>query len=143
MEDIVIKLPPTKYTEFTDTDNIIGYDVLEFINDFTDLIKQYLDATNKFPGYDINASAAYEDIRENASVALRYKILERNFGEFSSTSPNKKSQLRNIRWMKIAEEEDPKYPNYKVVIKKQVFDYYRWIFTNICKKGFVGIKISW
>ena len=121
MEDIVIKLKSSNPIKFTDTDNIVGYDILEFMDDLFDLLTQYLNKTQKYPDYDMNAAAAYTDIRKNPSIALRYKVKKRMPGQFDSSAPSA-SSLRNTRWIKVDELTDIKYPNYKIEIRKQIFD---------------------
>ena len=121
IDDIILKIKPSLNTDFTNSRDFAGYDIPEFIDDIYDFLQQYFDHTNEFPGITFNSSAAYENLDDVDSIALRHKIINRTYGQVDSNKYSA-SALRSPMWTKSQETEDPNFPGYKVIIRSQKFD---------------------
>jgi len=121
IDELILKVEPSLPSDFTDTRDFAGYDVPEFIKDVYKFLNEYFNHTNEFPNIVLNATSAYESLDDVETIALRHKIISRTYGQVSSDKFSPAS-LRSPVWAKHKELEDPNFPGYKIVIRRQVFD---------------------
>ena len=108
--------------DIANTENITRYDVKNFVYDVFELLKEIFSKEKIVKSFDFNANAAYENLDNKNDVVIRYKILNRKYGQFDSSRPNSNSSLKNRKWFIVSKERDPKYPGYEVEVQKRIFD---------------------
>jgi len=121
IEEIILKVNDVLPGEFVDSSNFAGYEIPEFIDDVYDLLGQYFKYQNEFKGITFNATASYEALDDTESIALRHKILSREYGQVESNKISS-SALKSPMWTKIDDVTDTNFPGYNITIRRQVYD---------------------
>lgn len=102
-------------------DNIVGYSVDNFIDDFYDLLSKYQQTTNDFKDFSIQPKYGYYDLSSDESNAIRYKIMQTTPSGLSRESEPHRG-IKAHQWMLIDILDDKENPGYQVLLYQKPID---------------------
>ena len=106
-----------------EADDLKGYDLPDFINDFYDFLTQYQAKTDTFKDFSIRPSYVYDDVSKDEGNAIRYQVIDRAPAATGKTNMAFDQQVtRGHKWLLRDIWEDTKNPGYKVLAYTKKFE---------------------
>jgi len=96
-------------------DQIIDYDLDDFVDDLYEFLNQYQQTTGEFKDFTFNASYAYSVPLDSEQNALRFHVIERTDASTQGGVSNPHTGRRNYKWMLYNTIDDLQNPGYKVL----------------------------
>lgn len=107
----------------TETDELKGYDLPDFINDLYDFLTQWQAKTKDFKDFSMRPSYVYDDVSKDEGNAIRYQIIDRAPAATGRTNTAfDQSTTRGHKWLLRDIWEDELNPGYKVLAYTKSFE---------------------